>query len=97
MHEYVRRANLTTKPRLQAKFFVFALPLRQVAMVAKFLNFNKPRSCKYCRKKIDVNDFHRSTMQMAVSERTIVVIQKFCFHGNVTSHFSSLFDHLERE
>ena len=36
-------------------------------------------------------------MQIDVSERKIVVIQKFCFHGNVTSHFSSLFDHLERE
>ena len=30
--------------------------------------------------------FHLSTMQMAVS----VKIQKFCYHGNLTSHFSSL-------
>ena len=30
--------------------------------------------------------FHLSTMQMAVS----VKIQKFCYHNNLTSHFSSL-------
>ena len=28
MHDYVRRANFTTKPRLQGKFFAFALFLR---------------------------------------------------------------------
>ena len=28
---------------------------------------------------------------MHVQKLPVVVIQKFCFHGNVTSHFSSLF------
>ena len=31
--------------------------------------------------------FHVSTMQMAVS----VKIQKFCYHGNLTSHFRLLY------
>ena len=34
--------------------------------------------------------FHRSSMLMAVSAKKIVEFQKFCYHGNVTSHFSSL-------
>ena len=36
--------------------------------------------------------FNRLTMQMAASLlRKTVEIQKFCYYGNVTSHFSSLF------
>ena len=33
---------------------------------------------------------HRSTMQMAVSVKKIVVIQKFSYRGHLTSHSSSL-------
>ena len=37
-------------------------------------------------KTVAHNFFYLSIMQMAVS----VKIQKFCYHGNLTSHFSSL-------
>ena len=33
---------------------------------------------------------NRSSMLTAVSVKKIVEFQKFCYHGNVTSHFSSL-------
>ena len=79
-------------------------------MVAKFLDLNKLRCCKYVEGKktnkmtcmtllcmIALRNktivlFNRLTIQMAASLlRKTVEIQKFCYYGNVTSHFSSLF------
>ena len=42
--------------------------------------------CTQETKQQPIRFFHRLKMQMAVS----IKIQKFCYHGNLTSHFSSL-------
>ena len=52
--------------------------LRHVVMVAKLPTLNKPWS------------FSSIVRQCKWLSRGIVEIQKFCFHGNVTSHFSLL-------
>ena len=89
--------------------------LRHVDMVTKFLNLNKPWSCKYGRKKkIEMYDFsvHDCTQRdngsphfsfivrkckwQSLSTKN-VEIQKFCSHGNLTAHFSSLLNTLVKE
>ena len=71
--------------------------LRHVAMVAKFLDFNKPWSCKFWKEKkiLDMYDFpawlHSGTirqLKLPSLSRKVIEIQKFCFHGNVTLPFS---------
>ena len=54
--------------------------LRHVVMVAKWPTLNKPWSFP---------SIVRQCKWLSVS-RKLVEIQKFCFHGNVTSHFSLL-------
>ena len=80
--------------------------LHHVAMVAQYLDLNKPWSRKY-GDNIDKYDFPvrdctqeqngSPNFSSAVRQgkwpflsRKIVEIEKFCHHGNVTSHFSSL-------
>ena len=77
--------------------------VRHVAMVTKFLDLNKLWSCKYGRKKekMDMYEFpvHDPTDSPYISSivrqckwpslsGNIVEIQKFCYHGNMTSHLS---------
>ena len=69
--------------------------LHHLATVAKFVDPNKPWSCKYGRKKSEKIDvwlfsawFHSGTKRSPI--RMIAEIQKFCYHGNVGSHSSSL-------
>ena len=72
--------------------------LRHVAMAAKFLNLNKPWSYKYtvvADKKSDRYDFpaHECTQEQrkwSFLSRKVVEIKTFCYHGNVSSHLSSL-------
>ena len=73
--------------------------LRHFAMVAKFLDLNKPWSCKYGKKacmtflrmiaintKPIANTFLPSLGPS--KSRKVVEIQKCCYHGSVTPHFS---------
>jgi len=66
-------------------------PLSQVAMVAKFLDPDKPWSFMTWQQKKKAHTFLPS-FDNANSRlsKEIVESQKFCCHGNVTSHFSSL-------
>ena len=76
---------------------------RNVAMVEKCLDLNKPWSWKYVRRKrkIDMYDFNFLCMIALRNKltRKIVEIHKTCnhacyhacYHGDMTSHFSSLF------
>ena len=57
-------------------------------MVAKFLDLNKPWSCKYGRKKEELNFL----CTIALKNKAVALTfesQKFCFDGNVRSNFSS--------
>ena len=76
-----------------------------VAMVAKFLGLNKPWSCKVAERKtekIDItflcmialrNNFCPNVRwcKWPSLSREFVAIQRFCYHGKVTSYFSSLY------
>ena len=73
--------------------------LRHVAMVAKFLDLNKPCSCKYGRKKTKKKlpsdwpyfPFIVRQCKRPSLARKIVEIRTFCYHGKVTSYLSSLY------
>jgi len=81
------------------------MSLRQIAMVAKFLNLSEPMAEK--KMKIDMYEvsIHDCTQGKNSSQcfsfmirqrkwpslsRKNVEIQKSCYHGNLTPHFSSL-------
>ena len=81
------------------------MSLRQIAMVAKFLNLSKPWFYKYGGKneKLTCVSFVFMTaltgkktvanalpMQRPSLSRKILEIQKSCYHDNLTSNFSSL-------
>ena len=76
--------------------------LRHVAIVAKFLDLNKPRSCNYAGKTealkcmtflcltAQKTVFHTILPSLANANALLFVeIQKFCYHGNLTLHFST--------
>ena len=108
-HAMVRQTILTEICKLNVLRNREEKSSRHVAMVAKFLDLNKPCSCKYGRKKkIDIYYFpiHGCTQEQndrpyfpsilrqckwpSVSGK-IVEFQKFCYHGYVMSHRSSLY------
>ena len=75
-------------------------------MAAKFLDLNKLWPCKYGRKKKNLTCILLCTQEQNGSpyfsfivrqcnwpslSGKVVEAQKFCYHGNVTSHFSLLF------
>ena len=80
--------------------------LHHVAMEAQYLDLNKPWSRKYgdnidkydfpvrdCTKEQNGSPNFSSVVRQRkwpFLSRKIVEIEKFCHHGNVTSHFSSL-------
>ena len=102
--EHLIGQMITTTVNLFSQRYREEKSLRHVAMIPKFLDFNKPWSYQYGRKKNENNDMYDfpvqdctqeqngsqcSTMQMAVS-----VKKEIFYYGNVTSH-SSLFQWLQ--
>ena len=60
----------------------------RVAMIAKFLDLNSVPAIM--AKKNEKIYIHHSTTQKAASVKENCLESEICYHGNVTSHFSSL-------
>ena len=61
----------------------------RVAMIAKFLDLNSVPAIM-AKKKNEKIYIHHSTTQKAASVKENCLESEICYHGNVTSHFSSL-------
>ena len=53
-------------------------------------------SCEWLHKREPILFFHRSTMPMATSVKKDCWDPEICYHGNMTSHFSSLLTNLNK-